>query len=260
MPRQLRQRSSRPNYTALLHFEDEDGVPHPHSTSRLDDDAESGSDFAADGGGHAEGEEDDEDDELEDEAGADNEDEKISPSDPSEIEDLIVATQASTSKAPRKAIRKHVSLAPSISTRQVSQAFVIPSTHHRHRAVPLYNRPKGAKVERLADRPRPFVNPGVVPTNSFSEEVVRVRVPKAWSYNVGPGPLWEVMEDRGWYSESAGASDEHESIRRPLVHQSIKMKDTLERLTAEFVHSSCLSWMCLKLKLGPLPCTCQRVK
>lgn len=232
MPRALRQRSSRPNYAALFQFEDIDGAGPFNPVQHIDDDADSGSDFAPDGGDNAEAEDDDEDDELEDEEAEEDGDDKMSVE--SDIEGSVVAVQPTAPKGVKKA-RKYVSLAPSISTRQLSQAFIVPSTHHRHRAVPLYSLPKGAKVERLASPSHPFVDPGVIPTNGFSEDGVRVRIPRAWSYNVGPGPLWELMEDRAWFSESANSIDWSESVRRPVVHNNIRINSMLDRLTNEWV-------------------------
>ncbi|KAH6903104.1 hypothetical protein BKA70DRAFT_1228242 [Coprinopsis sp. MPI-PUGE-AT-0042] len=46
------------------------------------------------------------------------------------------------------------------------------------------------------------------------------RVSRAWGYNVGPGPLWQLAEDRRWFKESPLSGDgfEEEAKRRPRVY------------------------------------------
>lgn len=229
MPRELRRRTSRPNYAVLADFGDEDGAGPSHP---MDEAFESGSDFAPeDGAGDEPDEEEEEEDELE-EDDAEDEDEKMSEAHASDLEGSIVVTQ-SVSRAPKKSVRKTVSLAPGISVRQ--QSFVLPATHHRHRAVPLHERPTGEKAERLASRPEPLKAPEIVPTKHYGEAKARVRIPKSWSYNVGPGPIWELLEDRGWFGEAASVEDEHEALRRPRVHEGVQVKPGLLVLSREYV-------------------------
>lgn len=229
MPRELRQRTSRPNYAALFQFDDEDGAGPSNMPVLIDDDAESGSDFTP-----APEREQPEGDSEEDELDGDDaeEDDKMSVGEPND-EDSIVITQT-VPKAQKKAPKKRVSLAPGISVRQQSSASALPNTHHRHRAISLHQRPERAKAERLLSRPSPFTAPALTATEAFSEPVAWHRVPKAWGYNVGPGPLWELMEDRGFYSEEPHNVDERESVRRPAVHRTIQTKaHAFERLTHE---------------------------
>lgn len=62
---------------------------------------------------------------------------------------------------------------------------------------------------------------------------------------MGPGPLWELLEDRGWYKEAivsdaelgGGVGVEKEVNRRPRVHGDVKVEDGLQVLNPEFVFS-----------------------
>jgi transcription factor C subunit 6 len=75
-------------------------------------------------------------------------------------------------------------------------------------------------------------------TNNFTfNRKVQDRVSKAWGYNVGPGPLWELLEDRGWYKETTEVEDsvERDANRRPRVHENVKVKTDWQILNAEYV-------------------------
>ncbi|KAF8632767.1 hypothetical protein AX15_001702 [Amanita polypyramis BW_CC] len=111
-----------------------------------------------------------------------------------------------------------------------------PSVHHRHRAVPLFT--DTTRVERLTSPPTLSGSNTVSWTNNFtSSPRVTDRVQKAWGYNVGDGPIWELVEDRGWYKEAykdSGPSDEFgEAKRRPRVYQDIRVRDAWTLLTRE---------------------------
>lgn len=230
MPRALRQRTSRPNYAALFRFDDDDDAGPSDMAVPIEEDAESGSDFTpAPEGEQPEAEsEDDEIDEDDVE-----EDEKMSVAHASEDEGSIVVSQR-VSKVQKKAPKKRMSLAAGASARQQTTTSSLPNTHHRHRPLPLFGRPEGSRAERLAYSPSPFEAPDLFATPAFSERPADHRVPKAWGYNVGPGPLWELMEDRGWYKEAPYSVDERESVRRPTVHETIHLKaEAFERITNE---------------------------
>ena len=233
MPRELRKRASRPNYAALFQYEDEDGAGPSNPRRVIDDEEGSGSDFAPeDAGDQGAGSAEDDDDELDDEAEADDD---VSMGETSDAEGSIVVTQP-VQRAPKKVGRKNVSLAPGISARQ--QPIVIPSTHHRHRAIPLHISAPEFLVERLETCPQPFKEPQIVPTNNFSfgfseSHSVANRLPKAWSNNVGQGPLWELMEDRGWFSEAAFNTEPDEKFRRPRVHETVGVSTKFTVLSAE---------------------------
>jgi transcription factor C subunit 6 len=86
----------------------------------------------------------------------------------------------------------------------------IPSVNHRHRAMPLFFHT--GRVERLTSPPVLFKEPKTTYTHNFTHNAsVTDRVGKAWGYNVGPGPLWALMEDRGWFKEG----------RRPRVGEGV---------------------------------------
>ncbi|KAG1863616.1 hypothetical protein DFJ58DRAFT_912370 [Suillus subalutaceus] len=72
--------------------------------------------------------------------------------------------------------------------------------HHRHRAMLVFLRKE--KVERLDAPPTLFNPPNIVSTNSMtSEQFLTDRISKVWGYNVGPGPVWNIMEDRSCFKD-----------------------------------------------------------
>ncbi|KAF9022066.1 hypothetical protein BDZ89DRAFT_956970 [Hymenopellis radicata] len=101
-------------------------------------------------------------------------------------------------------------------TRQKMYVLPTPSVHHRHRAVPLHS--PTTDVERLVSKPSsPFVKTSTTLTKSFTHNSKTTdRVNKAWGYNVGSCPVWELVEDRAWFKE-AQAGAETEDDRRPRV-------------------------------------------
>lgn len=219
MPRELRKRGSRVNYAAMVQFEDEDEEqPSAPPVQTLDAGAESGSDFApGDKDEHAH-EEDEEIDGLADD------------NDGSALTELSDAEQpVRPSKGPSARPKKRTLKDTAIDN---GAASVIPSVNHRHRAIPLYERI--GKSERLANEPRPFKNPSIISTNGWSVPIVETRVAKAWGYNVGPGPLWELMEDRGWFNEGAETEEAAENARRPRVHESVLVKDGWSIVEAKY--------------------------
>ena len=115
-------------------------------------------------------------------------------------------------------------------------ALPTPSVHHRHRAVPLYSRE--GRTERLTMRPSLFEPPSLILTTSFTERPkVSERVNKAWGFNVGHGPLWDLAEDRGWYKEAitAGNNADTEAKRRPRVYPDIRIQEGWEVMSLEYV-------------------------
>ena len=80
----------------------------------------------------------------------------------------------------------------------------------------------------LTVRPPLFGPTPVVLTNSFTQSPkVTDRVNKSWGYNVGSGPLWEMVEDRGWYKEAVttGNDVDSEAKRRPRVLEDLCVKN-----------------------------------
>jgi transcription factor C subunit 6 len=118
-------------------------------------------------------------------------------------------------------------------------ALPTPSVQHRHRAVPLYSRE--GRTERLTVRPSLFEPSSLTLTTSFTERPkVSERVNKAWGFNVGYGPLWDLAEDRGWYKEAitTGNNTDTEAKRRPRVYPDLRVPDGWEIMSLEYVFFS----------------------
>ncbi|KAG8217927.1 hypothetical protein J3R82DRAFT_6093 [Butyriboletus roseoflavus] len=128
-----------------------------------------------------------------------------------------------------------VSMPPLLAPRAAKMyALPSPSAHHRHRAIPVFLRKD--MVERLDEPPSLFKEPRIVPTNSMTADHSLIdRVSKAWGFNVGAGPVWQIMEDRSCYKESigSGAGSEKESSRRPRVYQNVSVRPGWEVLSNE---------------------------
>ncbi|KAI9511105.1 hypothetical protein F5148DRAFT_1298112 [Russula earlei] len=133
-----------------------------------------------------------------------------------------------------------------------------PNIHHRHRPVPLFSGPTAAataesastsaaavRVERLRHAPLLFAPNEIVPSNAYAAnpQLTR-RVGKGWGANVGPGPVWQMVEDLGWFREAeilkrVGAAREQlaggdtatpvpildERARRPLVYADVALPE-----------------------------------
>lgn len=127
--------------------------------------------------------------------------------------------------------------APSTPPR-VAKMYALPnpSAHHRHRAIPVFFRKE--VVERLDEPPSLFKEPHIVPTNSMTAgRSITERVSKAWGFNVGAGPVWQIMEDRSCYKESigSGTAPEKESLRRPRVYQNVSVRPGWQLLSNQCV-------------------------
>lgn len=107
------------------------------------------------------------------------------------------------------------------------QQYALPliSADHRQRPIPLYLHPR--RVERLVHYPELFKPSVVTPTNSNThDKLIFDRLNKANGYNVGRGPVWELMEDVSWWNNSRPAVEgevETEALRRPKVYDSIEL-------------------------------------
>ncbi|KAH8106919.1 hypothetical protein BXZ70DRAFT_915612 [Cristinia sonorae] len=224
----LRKRTSRPNYAALadiegLEDEDEPSAAEPFNiTGPQEEDDASGSDFAPDqpdGDEDAEGE--DEIEEVPDDVENGDAFEDM-PSDNDEFPEVGTPDNARVMRASKK--RK----------KPIPKGVTIPNVHHRHRAIPIFHRED--QIERLGKRPRLFGEPEIVPTNSwsFNDGITNNRVSKALGFNVGPGPLWELLEDRAWFKESFDHIDQmDEAYRRPRVHEDVQIPIGWEILSGE---------------------------
>ncbi|CDO73671.1 hypothetical protein BN946_scf185014.g141 [Trametes cinnabarina] len=229
MTRQLRTRASRPNYAALLGMstQDETGAgPSGTTAEELDDN--SGSDFAAEADAVELAEDDDDMDP--DDAASEYEEESLikkrKRSAASTRENSVLNYGSASAvyrarKTPAKATpRRSVAILPGISMSTSRSTHALPSSHHRHRAIGVYK--KGGKIERLAEPPKLFGPETTTVTNAWaSDELISSRVNKSWGYNVGPGPLWELAEDRGWFKEAHSTPKITERELRPRVHEGV---------------------------------------
>lgn len=118
---------------------------------------------------------------------------------------------------------------PAASARH-SYALPNPNVHHRHRPVPLFPGPIATaasapastststamlRVERLQRAPLLFAPNETTPTNAYaSSAMLTRRVGKAWGAGVGSGPVWQIVEDLGWFREAekskSGAAGEQQ--------------------------------------------------
>ncbi|KAF6763682.1 hypothetical protein DFP72DRAFT_480903 [Ephemerocybe angulata] len=232
MPRALRPRKSQPNYAALAGFPDDNAEAGP---SMIIESGDSESDFAPEAK-VGEEEEEEEDDELGDEdAIGEDDDENF------EEEEVVEkpkkrATAASTTSAkgkakapPKKAAPKSILAGAGLPRTSRRQNYMLPtpSVHHRHRATPLFSRP--GSVERLVSRPSLFGPIETTLTNAFTHGPrVTDRVNKAWGFNVGSGPIWQIAEDRRWFKEAkaSGKDVDTEAKRRPRVYTEVRVKSS----------------------------------
>lgn len=232
MPRTLRSRAKRPNYAAMLEYDedadaDEQRPEAGPSGTKADavSDEDSGSDFAPDvlkSSAIPDDEDDVNEDQLLDEANS-------SDAGTSSVVGVSVSgislkrKRRASAHTPNKRLSVPASRTPHPNPNTSTSALAVPSFNHRHRPLPIYLKP--GLVERLARAPTLFAREATVLTNGWgADEGVAARVSKAWGYNVGPGPLWELLEDRGWFPEattSEGVEGETEVSRRPKVYEDV---------------------------------------
>lgn len=256
MSRQLRPRKSKPSYALMAGFNSDEPTETSAgagpSTSQVDfDDGSSGSEFSPENDNNEaqQMQQDVEDDEeliqdIDAEDKGEPEDDELPMNLIADVDmDSVKAIQsASVSKGKGKAAAKkgagHPKLGTGLTrTRRQMYTLPTPSVHHRHRAVPLYRR--DGRVERLKQPPELFKAPNITLTNGVNHDKVMERVNKAWGYNAGPGPLWELAEDRGWFKEAKilGNGGDSEAERRPIVHRGVEVKNGWSILTNEYVRS-----------------------
>ncbi len=242
MPRELRPRKTRQRYTDLSLDEERDeqepGPSQPRSTvqeDRGDNTSDRGSDFAPPAPKEiALSEEDGSDSQRagrasgsgpEDDLPVRRSNKKKRGAGPSKTTAKTKAKAKGKGKATEKSKDKDKdkdkraapapTLVPAAPARQ-AYALPNPNVHHRHRPVPLF-RPVAAapRVERLLHAPRLFAPNELAPTLAYaSSPALTRRVGKAWGASVGAGPVWPVVEDLGWFKESAaraGGEQEEEA-------------------------------------------------
>ncbi|KAN0116627.1 hypothetical protein V8E52_005771 [Russula decolorans] len=229
MPRHLRPRKTRQNYTSLFQGEDEEeNIPGP---SRQEDDGDN--DFAPpvpeEGSDDGDGIGDPAS--LEDGMGAEGDSSSESylsimrRSKKRSSAGLGKAKNIGTDRAKAKATHSLNSPAPATrrstaptATPTTSTRHVLPNPniHHRHRPVPLFSGPTAApaltptstpavmlRVERLRHTPLLFAPNETLPTNAYaSSPLLTSRVGKAWGTGIGVGPIWQIIEDLGWFREA----------------------------------------------------------
>lgn len=248
MPRHLRPRKTRQNYSSLFQSEDEQenlsGPSRQPPDGNQEDD--SGSDFAPPPPKEAAiTDEDSGDDVIEDPAplgdgmGAevDSSSESGTPARrPKKKGSASKKSAKAKGKQKTKAIRSLESPAPvgapnptthrptaptATPVTSARHGYVLPNpnVHHRHRPVPLISGPTATvpsapastpaststvmlRVERLQRPPLLFAPNETTPTNAYaSSALLTRRVGKAWGAGVGSGPIWQIVEDLGWFKE-----------------------------------------------------------
>lgn len=224
----------------MIAFEDEDGAGP--SSIPLEEDPDSGSEFAVEedlaGPGSPElVDPDTDEEEIDDDLEVDSESDGVR-----KIRPIPNRSKSKAAPQSQKAVEKKVSVnfGPSLPRGYSSNkmyALPTPSIHHRHRAVPIFFR--SGRAERLEARPKLFDSPRITSTNCFTDNpLVQDRVNKAWGFNVGSGPLWDLLEDRSWYKEALdgdGVEEEKEANRRPQVYVDVPMTPGWEILSSEYV-------------------------
>ena len=235
MARQLRSRTSRPNYAVLSGFQDlDEGGTGPSGTREYIEEDDSGSEFELDAA-HDQQVQDDAEDITLDDAEPEEEPEDSGPTAKSRRRGATAAREPSLaglesvsvgprrkSAAPKTPAKRSVTLAPGLSHPSNRQQHALPSYHHRHRSVGIHQ--KSGKTERLVEPPELFEPGSSALTNAWGVNyTITDRVNKAWGYNVGPGPLWDMIEDRGWFKEAYSSSNTTERERRPRVHERLRL-------------------------------------
>ncbi|KAG6332021.1 hypothetical protein ID866_7067 [Astraeus odoratus] len=245
MPRELRPRKSRPDYTGLAGRDTDDGANvagpsssaawvaaedtdssfTPQRASSKKDDIESSSDVDSDS-----------DMEVDEDVAKTRTAAKLalrSNAASSVVAPLKKRPMEPVGRSPSKPQHGTTISTPALqlpATRS-AKTYSLPSTHHRHRAIPIFHRFE--EVERLEHPPALFEEPKITFTNSMTtNHPLTDRIGKAWGYNVGPGPVWELLEDRSCYKESTHpkADSRMESSRRPRVYENIKVREGWEVL------------------------------
>ena len=235
MPRQLRTRASRPNYALLSGYQDldENGAGPSEAREYIEED-DSGSEFEFDVAPEQQAADDAEDMALDDAEPEDELEASASAAKPprrrtaSTRESSLVGPESASvgprrkSAAPKPTAKRSVMLAPGLSRLASRQQHALPSHHHRHRSLGIHQ--KGGKTEHLTEPPQLFQPASIALINAWGvNSAITERVNKSWGYNIGPGPLWDMVEDRGWFKEAHSSSNTTEKERRPRVHDRLPL-------------------------------------
>ncbi|KAI6135480.1 hypothetical protein EV401DRAFT_2063135 [Pisolithus croceorrhizus] len=251
MPRELRSRKPRTNYAALPGCQIDEGKDHggpSSSKAQPQISEENDSEYAPEDVPTQKGNGDDGESSLTDLMDIDEEEEVVAkPRKTRKTRDSHAELGPPTSrtsspgpskgKSKQKAHRQSLKTrgvvtptstpAPSLPTSRPGKMYALPnpSAHHRHRAIPIYHRED--QVERLDGPPVLFTEPKITFTNSMTvDQPLTERISKAWGYNVGPGPVWELLEDRSCFKESVRLNSDprEEASRRPRVYRGLSVR------------------------------------
>ncbi|KAI6136441.1 hypothetical protein F5141DRAFT_995226 [Pisolithus sp. B1] len=251
MPRELRSRKPRTSYAALAGCQIDEGKDHggpSSSKAQPQISEENDSEYAPEDVPTQKGDGDDGESSLTDLMDIDEEEEIVAkPRKTRKTRDSHAELGPPTSrtsspgpskgKSKQKAHRQSLKTrgvvtptstpAPSLPTSRPGKMYALPnpSAHHRHRAIPIYHRED--QVERLDGPPVLFTEPKITFTNSMTvDQPLTERISKAWGYNVGPGPVWELLEDRSCFKESVRLNSDprEEASRRPRVYRGLSVR------------------------------------
>ncbi|KAI6047829.1 hypothetical protein EDC04DRAFT_2875993 [Pisolithus marmoratus] len=222
MPRELRSRKSRLSYATLAGYQREGTDDHggPSSSKAQPQISEdSGSEFAPEVVPIQKGDDDDGESSLTDLMDLDEEEEEVVAKPRTTLKTRIKEVEA-------KGTREN-SRASGLPATRAGKMYALPnpSAHHRHRAIPVYHRKD--QVERLDQIRVLFNEPKITFTNSMTvDQPLTERVSKAWGYNIGPGPVWELLEDRSCFKESVRSNSDprEEASRRPRVYEDLSVR------------------------------------
>ena len=111
---------------------------------------------------------------------------------------------------------------PRVKSSQTGTKTLGAAIDHRQKAPLPYIRPHA--IHRLGRKPQPLqLSPLCVTNSGHNDTAIADRVSRAWNRCAGPGPPWELLEDRMWYKETYLYGETRPSdIDRPLVHQTLQ--------------------------------------
>jgi transcription factor C subunit 6 len=241
MPRHLRPRKTRQTYTSLFQGEDEDeNTPGP-SRQEDDGDNDFAPPVPEEGGDDGDGMEDpaslgdgiyaEGDSSSESDSSIMRRSKKKSSAGLGKAKAKNIGTDTAQAKATHSLNSPAPAATPNPATRRSTAPTVTPTTstrhvlpnpniHHRHRPVPLFSGPTATaalapastptptsaamlRVERLRHAPLLFAPNETIPTNAYaSSPLLTRRVGKAWGTCIGVGPVWQIVEDLGWFREA----------------------------------------------------------
>ncbi|KAL4259264.1 General transcription factor 3C component [Pleurotus pulmonarius] len=224
MSRSLRPRTSRPSYSLLAGLDGDDA----DGSSQVLEEMDSGSDFAP-------AQEDAKNAKAIDASDSDGGGSDVSVEKPEIVRITKPVRPAANKGKMKQSTSRTTVVVPSASSSAGGllgaarrHMYTLPATRaqHRHRAPPLFIQPRATL--RLTKAPELFAAPSVTETSTFnhSPEIAR-KLGKAWGHSIGPGPVWDLLEDRGWFKE-AQTEDIAESSRRPRVYHDLKITSSWE--------------------------------